>query len=286
MIAIFLLSTFLLGGMWIWSYWQHPWMYVQSSTTRFEVGSVWGRARFSMRRSPKTLWSTSWKEGILNAGPVWRHWDTSANWHFAGFALMTIQSTKVSATLFTIPYWFLLSLVITPLFITVIQLWRTHHPGTCGRCGYDLRASSGYCPECGRPFDPDDRKTYSQWPRRGFGVLGWLCIALSLTPTLLYASIVITWIIARFSLGHWPDRPRYAIDGDILRFSYKLADLLFLLTFLAFPATVVATFAYGFLSKDRVYRFFTLVLIVTLLWLAAFTLVEIFREPVSWFMDT
>jgi len=51
-----------------------------------------------------------------------------------------------------IPYWFLI-LISTPLVIVSARgnllRWRWKSTGRCTSCGYDLRFSSGVCPECG-----------------------------------------------------------------------------------------------------------------------------------------
>jgi hypothetical protein len=51
-----------------------------------------------------------------------------------------------------VPYWFVLT--VGTLLVVRGARRRTRHPareGLCVRCGYDLRASSGRCPECGTP---------------------------------------------------------------------------------------------------------------------------------------
>ncbi len=56
-----------------------------------------------------------------------------------------------------LPYWFLMSLVLA-LPIWELARWRKirrrRAKGLCLQCGYDLRASSGRCPECGLPIPP------------------------------------------------------------------------------------------------------------------------------------
>jgi len=53
----------------------------------------------------------------------------------------------------------------------------------CLSCGYVLLGlSEGRCPECGRPFDPDNVCTFRRFPRgesRGLVVLayGWLLVS-------------------------------------------------------------------------------------------------------------
>jgi len=56
-----------------------------------------------------------------------------------------------------VPLWFVAGLLaVLPTLVAARgarRLWRNerHLPGTCPRCGYDLRATPGRCPECGTP---------------------------------------------------------------------------------------------------------------------------------------
>ena len=53
-----------------------------------------------------------------------------------------------------VPYWFLALVMALPTAWVTRSAWRhvrsRHRAGFCAGCGYDLRASSDRCPECGR----------------------------------------------------------------------------------------------------------------------------------------
>ena len=54
-------------------------------------------------------------------------------------------------TLFALATWLLLPKALS---LRAFRRRRWARTGRCHQCGYDLRASSGICPECGRPIDP------------------------------------------------------------------------------------------------------------------------------------
>ena len=89
-------------------------------------------------------------------------WTT--DWNFAGVQLwigsvlassgsgaaMHVATARVRAII--IPFWLLSLLLSTPLLVSAKKRhrrrWRLRH-GLCVACGFDLRASSDRCPECG-----------------------------------------------------------------------------------------------------------------------------------------
>jgi predicted amidophosphoribosyltransferase len=66
----------------------------------------------------------------------------------------------------------------------------------CLNCKYDLRKLSEHrCPECGRPFNPNDPKTFDTRKRSDFRY--------ALTIILLAGGIFVVAVVAFFALGFY-----------------------------------------------------------------------------------
>ena len=70
-------------------------------------------------------------------------------------AIVVIGTTFVLAVLGFVDALMLLVVTI-PLGLVILFLRQKKiGPGVCAHCGYDLRASTGSCPECGAPIRTD-----------------------------------------------------------------------------------------------------------------------------------
>lgn len=87
-------------------------------------------------------------EAVVRSQPVWSG---------AGFEYHRIELTGALAIRsLGVPYWFLCACAAMTLFVAWRRRRRARRrPGTCARCGYDLRESRERCPECGTAI-PDE----------------------------------------------------------------------------------------------------------------------------------
>jgi len=110
-----------------------------ATTDDQEVSFAWQRVEPSDFHLPReTLWQRAGFGRMTHAQPVAGVWGSS------------MRSSTV-----WVPYWALIGLTaVGPVKAIVGRAvrHRRRKRGLCPRCGYDLHASSGQCPECGAPI--------------------------------------------------------------------------------------------------------------------------------------
>jgi len=161
LVCILLLATVSTVGMWICSYFQEFKTVLIQPRVRIHVESVLGRIVLKTYRADQPNWSMDWQMSLRDAKVPWNRRDRNADWHFAGFSVRDSIFREKTATVFvrrlSIPYWFLSCLLLLPSTMSILKMRRwmqRRRAGQCEYCGYDLRASTGNCPECGNaiPF--------------------------------------------------------------------------------------------------------------------------------------
>lgn len=106
--------------------------------------------------------SMGWSRGSGKAEDFALPKDT--RWERIGFGRYELSSqvsgvgdASVASTTWWVPHWFLAMLFVLPVALWFaisrpLRARRRRASGQCVRCGYDLRASTDRCPECGTPI--------------------------------------------------------------------------------------------------------------------------------------
>lgn len=134
------------------------------SQVRGESGiwSTGGRILFDTERHVDVSRVPNWRGCTFSnepyaSQPQWVDQPTVTRWHAAGFRVSQSYSATGDGTVaewaaVTVPYWALASAAsLVPVLVWGRALVRRRRGGLgrCQRCGYDLRATPGRCPECG-----------------------------------------------------------------------------------------------------------------------------------------
>src|SRR5688500_14975694 len=121
----------------------------------------WGAWGEGLRDVPPGSGRAGWRRNQPTP-PDWMTWLDDSHWHpaftFAGFFVGVGRSTphvKLDGRwTIQLPLWFpivLTAALPAARLVGLARARRARRAGLCPRCGYDLRATPGRCPECGTP---------------------------------------------------------------------------------------------------------------------------------------
>ena len=136
----------------VWSYYAGEWIH------RYDPG----RPLFVRLASDHGRLICTWSHSIANYPPGWeasfiiKMYASDDGQNLPGTVLGFHLHRLPNYCRVQVPYWFVLTLLSLPAFfvwrrrLRQIRSLRRVSRGACPGCGYDLRASPDYCPECGR----------------------------------------------------------------------------------------------------------------------------------------
>jgi hypothetical protein len=137
--ALSLAAAVSLGVLWVKSYRFPPNRAGGDSITFTHVDPQW--------------WVLSARGRITLCRQEGRDWGKEfPGFNAAGFQYAGLRGPNGSLYNISVPHWFPAALfMLAPVTWVITERRRRHRPrrGRCTRCGYDLRATPGRCPECG-----------------------------------------------------------------------------------------------------------------------------------------
>ena len=148
----------------------------------------------------------------------------------------------------------------------------------CIDCNYELLClEAGRCPECGRTFDPDDETTYRHNPSKEeypelVRVLEWVLLGSGSLPLLANAFGLLMLLVARASLGRWPDM-RGSESPNTIPATQLLSELDgFLMIGLVFAPFAIFLLSVALCIESRTWRAVRFMLLAIGLWAAGIAL--------------